>query len=199
MVQVSSMQGNAQNLETCNARQSASSSRTPPTKRAISGLLAARCCRLTVEFEVMPRSAIRPMRAGSANRPITLPVLKEYSALVALLLSPTLHNNESFEHLPNDLKGVRDAFMKAANICRAQLLRQCSISKPSYLSLEPSDCVDASPQWRIAKRQEHVGPVVVGGVGSQVCKQDSVDERRHIVVVIRVGSLPSVVLHSRPT
>ena len=40
-------------------------------------------------------------------------------------------------------------------------------------------------------------PVVVGGVGSQVCEQHSVDERRHIVVVVRVGSLPGIVLHSR--
>jgi hypothetical protein len=64
----------------------------PPTKSAISGLLDARCLRLTEELEVMPRSATRPMRAGKEDGPMALPVLKEYSELCAMLLSPTLHN-----------------------------------------------------------------------------------------------------------
>ena len=69
----------------------------PPTNRAISGLLAARCRRLTDELDVIPRSATRPMRAGKGDGPMGFPVLKEYTALCAAFLSPTLHKEGTFK------------------------------------------------------------------------------------------------------
>ena len=66
----------------------------PPTKRAISGSLAIRCCRVTVELLVRPTSATRPIVCGKLDSPICLPVLKEYSGDVAFAAfvakSPTL-------------------------------------------------------------------------------------------------------------
>ena len=72
-------------------------SQVPPTKRAISGWLAIRCWRVMVELLVRPTSATRPIVCGKLDVPIALPVLKEYSADVALgapvSKSPTLQRS----------------------------------------------------------------------------------------------------------
>ena len=56
-----------------------------------------RCCKVMVELLVRPTSATRPIVCGKLAAPIGLPVLKKYSADVALgafvKKSPTLRNH----------------------------------------------------------------------------------------------------------
>ena len=125
---------------------------------------------MMVELLVRPTSATRPIVCGKLAAPIGLPVLKKYSADVALgafvKKSPTLRNH---------------SFLSDANLLGWQYRQDCVVHGKGCLQV---GCNRRHP------------PVIVRGIWHEVAEQDSVYAARDVVVVRRIHCLACVVLRS---